>query len=79
MESRPVLSFLGVHEIQYPSKEPVASPHIKRREKAMKSAIHWNIASRIGLTGKVPPVTWSSEVEQIFAWSIVAQIYVRIE
>jgi hypothetical protein len=50
----------------------------KRCEKAMESAIHWKNASRIGLTGKVPPITWSSEVEQP-AWPILAQIYVRIE
>ena len=44
----------------------------------MESAKHWKIAFGIVMTGKVLPVTWSSEVEQ-FAWSILTQIYVRIE
>jgi hypothetical protein len=73
MESWPISSFLGVHEIQYPSKEPVASLHLNAVRKQRKGP--YNIASRIGLTGKVPPITWSSEVQQL-AWSILAQIYV---
>ena len=31
----------------------------------MESVMHWNIAFRIHLTGKVPADTWSSEVEQL--------------
>jgi len=78
MESRPILSLLGVSEIQYPSEEHIATLHLHTVRKRWKAPRIGKLLSGSGSLAKCRLSLGAARSSNL-QFTILAQIYVRIQ